>query len=324
MFTSPKLIDPVQIGLAIVRLHLQSINWVLLVRSTNPAGFEPSVHIASDGLIRKPQWLCLLIGAWALSGCSAQQRIEAETIAAKTLISDADEEQLGLQVKQELEQKQQVKYIQDPAVTGYVHNVANRVFQFASKERPNLNWRLQVIDDPKTVNAFATPGAYVYLYSGLLLTADNEAELAGVLAHESGHVVARHAARNMVDAYGLEAITALALGKNPSLVTQIASSIAANGALLAHSRSDENEADEYGARYSSMAGYDPRGLVTFFQKLQAKEGKSSVAMTWLSDHPATPDRVTHITQFIVEHQLSGSDLGAERLAPIKQRLARLH
>jgi len=275
-------------------------------------------------VIGKPQWLCLAIGALAFIACSAQQRIQAETLAAKTLISDSDEEQLGQQVKQELEQKQHVRYIQDPAITGYVQNVGNRVFQFASKERPNLHWQLQVIDDPKTVNAFATPGAYVYVYSGLLLAADNEAELAGVLAHESGHVVAHHTARNLIDAYGLQAITALALGKNPSLLAQIAASIAANGTLLAHSRSDENEADEYGARYSSMAGYDPRGLVTFFQKLQAKEGKTSQVMAWLSDHPATPDRIAHITRFIAEHNLSGSDLGAERLAPIKQRLASSH
>ena len=268
--------------------------------------------------------LCFLIGALALARCSNQQRIEAETLAAKTFISDDQENQLGQQVKQELEQQQHVRYIQDPAITGYVQSVANRIFQFASKERPNLNWQLHVIDDPKTVNAFATPGAFVYVYSGLLLVADNEAELAGVLAHESGHVVARHAARNMIDAYGLEAITALALGKNPSLLTQIASSVAANGTLLAHSRADENEADEYGARFSSMAGYDPRGLVTFYQKLQSKEGKTSKVMGWLSDHPLTPDRITHVNQYITDHKLTGSDLGADRLAPIKQRLSGAH
>src|SRR5215468_1110353 len=222
--------------------------------------------------------LFLVIVVLALAHCSSQQRIEAETLAAKTFISDEDENQLGLQVKQELEQQQDVRYIKDPAITDYVRGVGERIFQFASKERPNLNWQLQVIDDPKTVNAFATPGAYVYVYSGLLIAADNEAELAGVLAHESGHVVARHSARNMIDAYGLEAVTALALGKNPSLLTAVATSIAAKGSLLAHSRSDENEADEYGARYSSMAGYDPHGLVTFFQKLQAKEGNSSQLM----------------------------------------------
>src|SRR5215813_5645626 len=268
--------------------------------------------------------LYLLLGAMAVARCSSQQRIEAETLAAKTFISDEQENQLGLQVKQELEQQEHVRYIQDPAITGYVQGVGNRIFQFASKERPNLHWQLQVIDDPKTVNAFATPGAFVYVYTGLLLTADNEAELGGVLAHESGHVVARHAARNMIDAFGLEAVIGLAVGKNPSLLTQIASSIAANGTLLAHSRADENEADEYGARYSSMAGYDPRGLVTFFKKLQTQEGKSSQLMKWLSDHPLTPDRITHITQYIAEHHLAGSDLGAERLAPIKHRLSSIH
>ena len=73
------------------------------------------------------------------------------------------------------------------------------------RDRPEVNWQINVIDDSKTVNAFATPGGYLYVYSGLIMAADNEAELAGVMAHETGHVVARHSARQMVDAYGLSA-----------------------------------------------------------------------------------------------------------------------
>jgi predicted Zn-dependent protease len=269
---------------------------------------------------RSAIWVTLLLAGMAVEGCSSRQRIAAETLAAKTLVSDADEEQLGLRVKDELEQKQHIRYLEDSAVTGYVKQVANRVFEPAKRERPNQRWELHVIDDPKTVNAFATPGAYVYVYSGLLLAVDNEAELAGVLAHESGHVVARHAARDMVDAYGIQAIAALALGENPSLLQQIVASIAANGTLLAHSRSAENEADEYGARYASAAGYDPRGLVTFFQKLLGSEGRSSKFAAFLSDHPATPDRIQHVTTYIAQNGLAGSDIGADRLAPVKQRL----
>ena len=98
----------------------------------------------------------------------------------------------------------------------------------------------------------------------MLETAQNEAELAAVMAHETGHVVARHAARTMVVAYGLDAMTSLAAGKNPALAAQLTSSIAGKGVLLAHSRADETEADEYGARYASSAGYDPHAFPTFF------------------------------------------------------------
>ncbi len=257
-------------------------------------------------------------------GCSARQRVGLETAAAKALVSDEQEQQLGLQVKSELEEKQHVKYIDDTVVTSYVQGVVDRILPYASKDRPNVKWELHVIDDPKTVNAFATPGGYIYVYSGILTEADNEAELAGVLSHESGHVVARHSARQMVDAYGLEAILGLAVGKNPGLLQQIAAGVAGKGAMLANSRADENEADEYGARYSSMAGYDPHGLVTFFQKLLAMQGSQSKLLTWLSDHPATSDRIEHINDIIAENHLTGSDLGAERLAPIKKRLAARH
>jgi predicted Zn-dependent protease len=268
----------------------------------------------------KPQ---MLAGAvlLALVGCSGRQRASFETAAAKALVSDSDEEKLGEQVKAELEQKQHVRYLNDPTVVSYVQGVANRILNFAKRDRPNQKWELHVIDDPKTVNAFATPGGYIYVYSGLLLEAGNEAEVAGVLAHESGHVVARHVARQLVQTYGLQAVLGVALGQNPSLLQKLSATIAAQGTLLAFSRSDETEADEYGARYSSMAGYDPRGLVTFFEKLQSKQGRESKAMTWLSTHPATSDRIQHINQFMAENHLSGSDLGADRLAPIKSRLA---
>ncbi len=256
----------------------------------------------------------------ALVACTSSQRISFETATAKALVSDDEEKQLGLQVKQEIEEKQHVKYLSDPVVNSYVQSVIDRILPYAKEDRPNQSWELHVIDDMKTVNAFATPGGYIYVYSGLLAEAGNEAELAGVLSHESGHVVARHSARQLVNAYGLQAVLSLALGKNPSLLEQLAAGIGAKGAMLANSRSDETEADEYGARYSSAAGYDPHGLVTFFQKLLQKQGRESKALTFLSDHPATSDRIQYIQAFIAENHLTGSDLGAERLSPIKQRL----
>ena len=206
-------------------------------------------------------------------------------------------------------------------VSFVIRNRQQKVIAFGKQDRPDVQWQVHVIDDAKTVNAFATPGGYLYVYSGLLLAADNDAELAGVMAHETGHVVARHSARSMVTAYGLNAVTQLVLGQNPGLLAQIASGIASKGVLLSHSRSDETEADEYGARYSSAAGYDPHGLVSFFQKLEKEEGHTPKALTYLSDHPATGDRVEHVNAFIAARGLTGTELGRERFAPIKARLA---
>lgn len=259
--------------------------------------------------------------ALALGACTHEQRRGAETTLAKALIPDEQENQIGLQVKQELEQKEHVKYVEDPQVVSFVKGITDRILPLAEKDRPGVKWDVKVIDDPKTVNAFATPGGHLYVYSGLLLAADNPSEIAGVLSHESGHVVGRHSARQMVDAFGLQAVTALALGKNPGLASQVAAGVTGKGLMLANSRGDETEADEYGAKYASAAGYDPRGLITFFQKLQKQEGKTSQALTFLSDHPATPDRISHLEQYIAQHHLSGAEgRDPDGLPAVKQRL----
>lgn len=267
--------------------------------------------------MRRPSSRALTLAcAVALGGCG----IHTTEGMAKALVSDEQEDQLGQQVKQELD-KQGTRYVQDPEVVGYVRGVAERIFVSANKDRPGVKWKVYVIDDPKQVNAFATPGGNLYVFTGLLLAADNEAQLAGVWGHEAGHVVARHSARQMVDAMGLEAVLGMALGQNPNELAQLAGTLAAKGALLAYSRQDETEADEFGARYSAAAGYDPHGIIQFFEKLKAMEGNQPAFAKFLSDHPLTADRITHLQRVIAEKQLTGKELGADRLRPVKQKLA---
>jgi predicted Zn-dependent protease len=264
-------------------------------------------------------FLGITLTAGLATGC-AKERIRAEKAVADVLISDEQEAQIGLQVKQELEQKEKIQYVQDPVIVDYVNRIATPILQAANRDRKGVRWKVSVINDPKTVNAFATPGGYLYVYTGLLLAADNEAEVAGVLAHEAGHVVGRHSARAMVNAYGLQAITQLALGKDPGVAAKIAAQLAGGGVMLAHGRSEETEADEYGARYAAAANYDPRGLITFFQKLQKLQGSTPGVLKWLSTHPTNPERIQHLEQYIAQNGLHGSEIGAERLAPIKQKL----
>jgi predicted Zn-dependent protease len=251
----------------------------------------------------------------AVTGC-----VHTSEGVAKALVSDEQEAQLGAQVKQELD-KQGTKYIQDPEIVNYVQGVARKIFVSADKDRPGVKWQVYVIDDPKQVNAFATPGGYLYVFSGLLLAADNEAQLAGVWGHEAGHVVARHSARQMVDAMGLQTVLGIALGQNPNQLAELAGTLAAKGALLQYSRQDETEADEYGARYLAQAAYDPRGIIQFFEKLKKMEGEQPAFAKFLSDHPLTADRIEHLQQYIQEKRLTGTVLGAERLQPVKQKLA---
>ena len=264
-----------------------------------------------------------VLAALSALSCATSTTREVEGDVAKVLISSDQENQLGTQLKSDMDTKQGVVYMTDPEVVGYVRGVAGKVIDLGKRDRSDVNWQVFVIDDRKTVNAFATPGGYLYVYRGLLETAQNEAELAGVMAHETGHVVARHAARSMVAAYGLDAVLSMATGGNPGLVAQVASGIASKGLLLAHSRQDETEADEYGARYAAGAGYDPHGLVTFFQRLMQQSGDTTGVMAYLSDHPSTQDRVNHVNGFIASQHLAGVELGAAPYARIRQRLAML-
>ncbi len=271
---------------------------------------------------RCESWIAGAVAAAAVaSACSSQHRVRAETAVAQALISDQEEERLGEQVHRELA-KQGTRYLDDPIVVAYVTDTAARILPFARKDRPNVRWHVHVVDDPKMVNAFATPGGHLYIASGLILATDSQAELAGVLAHEAGHVVGRHSARQIVTAMGLQAATALALGDDPGLLAGLAASIAGQGALLAHSRSDEHEADQYGTRYASAAGFDPHGIVTFFSKLKARQGggNTPAVLGWLSTHPAPEDRIARVNDYIREHRLGGSYLGRERLPAIKQRV----
>ncbi len=267
--------------------------------------------------------ICGLAIVAMFAGCSAKQLARTETIVADTLISDQQEDQLGLEVKKELE-AQGMKYVQDPAITSYVQGIAAKIYANANKDRPNVKWRTAVIDDPKTVNAFATPGGFIYVYTGLLLKADNEAEVAGVMGHEAAHVTRRHSARQLVKVYGMQAVIGAATGKNPGTAREIAGALLGVGGqvgLLANSRSNETEADESGVGYTSRAGYDPKGLMTFFQKLQASSGSTPGILKWLSTHPPHADRVSHVNAVIASQRLGGTDVGADRLAAIKAKIA---
>src|SRR5690606_12528518 len=143
---------------------------------------------------------------------------------------------------------------------------------------PGITYRFTVIDEPRQVNAFALPGGHIYVYSGLIAAADSEAELAGVLGHEIGHVAERHAAQALGAQFGLQTLASLALGQNPSLIEQIAAGIAAQGYLSRHSRDAERESDSRGLQYLIAAGYDPTAMPAFFKKLERMSGGNPGAL----------------------------------------------
>ncbi len=271
-----------------------------------------------------PRRLAPLAAAVAAAlGCASPLEQRVETTAAKALISPEQAKQVGEQVQAEL-QKQGVQFVSDGTVNGWVAKLADPLFAVARRARPDLkDWRVHVINDPKTVNAFATTGGDLYVYSGLIQLADDGAELAGVIAHEIGHVALYHVQRQMVDAVGLEALLGLAAGKNPGIATQLVAGVGGKVAMLANSRADEKQADDWGVQHADEAGYDPNGLVRFFRKLQAQEGHTPQALGWLSDHPTTPSRVQDVENLIREKNLHATGKGPPGLDEVKAALARI-
>jgi predicted Zn-dependent protease len=253
-----------------------------------------------------------------LAGCTSVQRVQTETALARSLVSDEQMAQVGEQIHDQLE-SQGIRYVKDATVVQYVNGIASKIFGLARRDRPGIEYHVHVIDDRRTVNAFATPGGHIYVYSGLLLATQTEAELAGVLAHEVGHVTGRHIERAMVNAYGVETVAAVALGQNPSAAKQAAAGLVATGILRAHSRSEESEADQYSARYLSQLNYDPKAMISFLQKLQAKE--TSGGPGWFRTHPVTSERIQDLNSYIAQNALRGTVVGAERHRAIQRELA---
>ncbi|HEX8174478.1 MAG TPA: M48 family metallopeptidase [Pyrinomonadaceae bacterium] len=184
----------------------------------------------------------------------------------------------------------QAKFIDDPVITEYVNRVGQNIVLHSDARVP---FTIKVIDSDE-VNAFALPGGFFYVNKGLILAADNEAELAGVMAHEIAHVAARHAMENQTKAmlaeYSMLA-GSIFLGGILGAVIQNAAQFGALLGFMKFSRSAEEEADKLGVQYMYAAGYDPNAMATMFEKLMAKnQKKPGFISKAFSSHPMPSDR----------------------------------
>jgi len=195
---------------------------------------------------------------------------------------------MGKQYSMQVEQS--VKLVQDPVVNEYVNRIGQNLVRNSDAQVP---FTIKVIDSDE-VNAFALPGGFFYVNSGLILAADEEAELAGVMAHEIAHVAARHGMRQMTRANWAQigTLPLIFVGGGIGYGIYEASGLALPLTFMKFQRNFEAEADYLGLQYMYKTGYDPQAFIAFFEKIQAKEKKKpgTLAKAFAS-HPQTPDRI---------------------------------
>ena len=217
----------------------------------------------------------------------------------------SDDVALGRQIDAEIRANpSQYPILNNAQATSYLQNMVNRIVQSDDvKYRGQFPYQVTIINDAKTVNAFATPGGYIYVYTGLIKMLDNEASMAGVLGHEIAHSEERHGTEAMSKQYGAQILLSVLLGNNASQLTEIAGNLVTGLAILKNSRDAENEADELSFRYLQDTQWYPGGAALFFQKLENQGGGN---VEFLSTHPNPENRVAKMQQRLQSIGYAGS------------------
>ncbi len=234
------------------------------------------------------------------------------------------EKQVAMGKSFAMQVEQSAKLVTDPVVNEYVNRLAQNIVRNSDAKVP---FTVKVLDDD-TVNAFALPGGYFYVQSGLILAADNEAELAGVMAHEIGHVAACHAARQQTrgNLASLATIPLIFVGGGIGYGIYEAAGLGVPLTFMHFQRNFEAQADYLGVQYLYASGYDPQAFPQFFEKIQALEKKKpGFVSKAFETHPPTPERIDHtqhdIATILQAHSQKVVD--TSEFQDVKARLAAL-
>jgi predicted Zn-dependent protease len=251
--------------------------------------------------------MCLLANLVMFgSGCTT---LEGQPL---NLLSTQEEVKMGAQLAAQVEQQEKV--LQDAQIQEYIDMIGNRLVGVAPRQ--DVTYTFEVIDAPDTINAFALPGGYLYVYTGLLKLCENEAELASVMAHEIAHVAEHHHGESFTRQYGVQLLSDLVLGENPHAAAQVTADLLGTGVMMRYSRDNEREADLLGMNMLVHAGYNPDAMLTFLRKLVAADQQAGgLSLPIFASHPPTQERMQSLQAMANQYPLEmrqQADLNAER------------
>lgn len=247
-------------------------------------------------------YVLVLLSLLTLSSCDEEGNLNLFTLE--------DDVQLGAEVNAEIRSNpvEYPIYTANPTVKSYIQT---RIFEHVLQSSEVMHddvfpYQFEIIDEDSILNAFALPGGYIYLYTGLLQYLDSEAALAGIIGHEIAHAEKRHTTQRLTAYYGVSLLLSIVLGENPTEIEEIAANLFVGLTFLANSRSDESEADRSSFEYLMDTRYYTGGVKFFFEKLRDEgiiSSQSNSIETFLSTHPDPIDRIDDINTLLQENSI---------------------
>jgi predicted Zn-dependent protease len=252
----------------------------------------------------------LFVGFAFLSSCSSGTNLN--------LFSIQEDKEFGKKVSDQIENEGKYKFLDSlkhAEVFNYIHKIRDEILNSGNvKHKDNFDWRIRIIEDDSTLNAFCTPGGYIYVFTGLLKFLDSEDQLAGIMGHEIAHADLRHSTRQMTEMFGIQLLLELIAGDSKS-VKEITSGLIG----LTFSRSHEKEADANSVKYLCPTKYNAAGGARFFEKLIQK-GDSKSPPVFLSTHPDPGNRVEKFKEAKLENGCLGNETFASEYKRIISKL----
>ena len=255
--------------------------------------------------------LLALVLSW--SACKSGKRFNIN------LFTVQQDKELGLQVSQQIESDPKkfpiLAEAENREVYRYIRKITKKILDSGNvKHRNDFEWQVKIIDDDETLNAFCTPGGYIYVYTGLIKFLESEDQLAGVMGHEIGHADLRHSTRQMTKLFGLQVLLQIATGKaEPGLIEKVALALV----NLKFSRGHETESDNASVKYLCGTDYHAAGAAGFFKKIESKGGRPP---QFLSTHPNPKNRVQNIEKKAQEMGCRGNKKYRSEYSRIKRLL----